>query len=128
MAEQELLNTDAHVLSNHAAAQNEPYMNAVIMTHISLKEGIKKWGKKGRCAVNQEMKKIHTRDTFIPLNRKDLTEEQRNTILDPQHFLKEKRYGNLKVRTVSGDKNERYFISKEDTSSPKLATLSVLLT
>ena len=43
-------------------------------------------------------------------------------------FLKEKRDGKIKGRTVAGGNKQRDFISKEDASSPTVATESVLLT
>ena len=52
MAEQEALHPDVHVFFNHGAVQNEPDMNAVIMTQLSLKAGLNKWGKKGRGTVH----------------------------------------------------------------------------
>ena len=68
------------------------------------------------------------RDTLIPINGKDLTEEQRNTILEYHLFLKDKRNGTIKGREVSGGNKHRDLISKEDNISPKVATKSVLLT
>ena len=43
-------------------------------------------------------------------------------------FLKEKRDGKIKGRTVAGGNKQRDCISKEDASSPTVATESVLLT
>ena len=42
-------------------------------------------------------------------------------------FLKEKRSGEIKGRTVAGRNKQRAFISKEDAISPTVATESVLL-
>jgi hypothetical protein len=42
-------------------------------------------------------------------------------------FLKEKRDGSLKGRTVAGGNKQRDYISKEDASSPTVATEAVLL-
>ena len=61
------------MLFNHGAVHNEPDVTAFIMTQLSLKTGLKKWGKKARGAVHSDMKQIHTRDTFIPIHTKDLT-------------------------------------------------------
>jgi hypothetical protein len=43
-------------------------------------------------------------------------------------FLKQKRDGKIKGRTVAGGNNQRDYIAKEDASSPTVATESVLLT
>jgi hypothetical protein len=42
-------------------------------------------------------------------------------------FLKEKRDGKVKGRTVAGGNNQRGYISKEDASSPTVAMEPVLL-
>ena len=42
-------------------------------------------------------------------------------------FLKKKRGGKSKEITVSGGSKHKYYISKEDYSSPTLATESLLL-
>ena len=70
------------MLFNCGEVQNETDVNAFIMTQLSHKAGLKKWGEKGRGAVYSEMKQLHMRYTFIPLDRNDLTEEQRKTILE----------------------------------------------
>jgi hypothetical protein len=43
-------------------------------------------------------------------------------------FLKEKRTGEIKGRTVAGGNKQRAFVSKEEATSPTVATESVLLT
>ena len=80
----------------------EPDVMAAIMTQLSLKVGLKTWGKKGRKAAYSEMKQLHFRDTFIPVHWKDLTREQRLTVLESHMFLKLKRSGDIKGRTVAG--------------------------
>ena len=70
MAEQEVLYPDAHVFFNRGSVQNEPDVTKVIITQISLKEGIKKLGEKVRGAVHSEIRNLHMRDTFIFLHRK----------------------------------------------------------
>jgi hypothetical protein len=42
-------------------------------------------------------------------------------------FLKQKRDGNIKGRTVAGGNNQRDYVSKEDAISPTVAMESVLL-
>jgi hypothetical protein len=58
----------------------------------------------------------------------DLTHAQRKSIMESHMFLKEKRTGEIKGRTVAGGNKQRDFISKEEASSPTVATESVLLT
>ena len=47
------------------------------------------------------------RETFILINRNELTEKQRNTILESYLFLKEKRDGTLKGRMLAGGNKQR---------------------
>mgnify|MGYP005605529959 FL=1 len=98
------------------------------MTQLSLKSGLKEWGDKAYKAVHSEMKQLHFRNTFKPMQWKKLTEAQRQTVLESHMFLKEKRDGKIKGRTVAGGNKQRDYISKEDASSPTVATESVLLT
>jgi hypothetical protein len=48
-------------------------------------------------------------------------------VLESHIFLKQKRYGKIKGRTVDGGNKQRDYISKENASSPTVATESVLL-
>ena len=68
------------------------------------------------------MKQLHVRDTW-----KKLTEEQRNTILESQLFLKENIYVTLKGRTVAGGNKQRCFISREDARSPTVTPKPFIL-
>ena len=68
------------------------------------------------------------RYTFLPLHWKNISHEQRKQKLQYHLLLKDKRDGTIKGRTVSGGNKQRYFIPKEDSSSPTVATESVLLT
>jgi hypothetical protein len=60
---------------------------------------------------------------------KDLTHDaQRKSILESHMSLKQKRIGAIKGQMVAGGNKQRNFISKEEASSPTVATASVLLT
>ena len=48
----------------------------------------------------------------------DLTDTQRHTVLESNFFLKEKRDGTIKERTVADGNKQRRYISKEDASLP----------
>jgi len=74
------------------------------------------------------MKQLHMRGTFKPMHWSELSHDQRRTVLESHMFLKEKRDGKVKGRTVAGGNKQRDYISKEDASSPTVATESVLLT
>jgi len=112
--------------------QAEPDVVAEIMTQLSLKRGLKEWGDKpgddGYDAAYGEMKQLHLRNTFTPKHWSKLNESQRQAILESHMFLKKKRSGKIKGRAVAGGNKQRDYISKEDASSPTVATESVLLT
>ena len=107
--------------------QEQPDVVAVIMKKLSLKMGLKTWKDKGRSAAKAEMKQLHMRDTFIPKHYKYLDTVQRKSILEYHMFLKEKKNGDIKGRTVAGGNKQRDFISKEDSSLTTVFTEAVLL-
>jgi hypothetical protein len=71
---------------------------------------------------------MHMRETFQPIKWDDILTEQKKKVLESHLFLKLKRDGTIKARTVAGGNRQRGFISKEDATSPTAATESVLLT
>jgi hypothetical protein len=107
--------------------QAEPDAMAAVMTQLSLKSGLREWGDKAYTVAESEMKQLHFRNTFKPMHWSKLTAIQHQTVLESHMFLKEKRDGKIKGRTVIGGNKQREYISKEDASSPTVATESVLL-
>ena len=128
LAQQGVLHPDAHMFVQEDFYQAEPDVVAMIMTQLSLKVGLKEWGEAGRAAAHSEMKQLHLRNTFKPFHWRELNQAQRRTVLESHMFLKLKRDGKIKGRTVAGGNKQRDYISKEDASSPTVATESVLLT
>ena len=124
---QGVLNPDAHMFVQDDFYQAEPDIVSAIMTQLSLKVGLKEWGDKAVTAAKSEMKQLHFRNTFKPKHWRELTHTQRQMVLESHMFLKEKRDGKIKGRTVAGGNKQRDYISKEDASSPTVATESVLL-
>jgi hypothetical protein len=47
------------------------------MLQYGLKAGIRQFGERGVEAAFKEMKQLHMRDTFLPLNVTDLSKEER---------------------------------------------------
>ena len=121
------LHPDSHMAFVQEAIADTPDVVAAIMTQLSLKAGMKTWGNKAEKAVHSEMKQLHLRDTFKPMHWKELDETQRKTVLESHMFLKQKRDGTIKGRTVAGGNKQRDYISKEESSSPTVATEAVLL-
>ncbi len=100
----------------------------MVMTQLSLKAALKQWGKDAKAAVEAEAKQLHWRNSFRPVNWKDVNEERRKQILKLHVFVKKKRTGQIKACKVAEGNKQRDFISKENASSPTVATESVLLT
>ena len=121
------LHPDAHMLFNTMIEQ-KPNVVEAVMTQLSLKRGLREWKDKAWDAAYSEMKQLHLRDTFRPKHYKNLTDTEKTSILESHLFLKQKRNGDIKGRTVAGGNKQREFIPKEDASSPTVATESVLLT
>jgi hypothetical protein len=124
---QGVLYLDAHMYVQDNFYQAEPDVVAAIMTHLSLKAGLKEWGKKGFNAAHYEIKQLHLRKTFKPKHLRELSKAQRQTVLESHMFLKLKRDAKIKGRTVPGGNKQNNYISKEDASLPTVATESVLL-
>jgi hypothetical protein len=99
-----------------------------IMTHYSMKAGMKKFKKCGKEAVSKELSQLHYRDTIEPLHPKDLNKQERNEVLEYHLFLKEKRDETIKGIIVVGGNKQRGTIEKLDASSPTATLESVLLT
>ena len=108
--------------------QHEPDVVAAIMTKLSLKAGLKEWGDEAHTTAEYDMKQLHLRNSFKPKHRYELYNNQHKTVLESHKFLKEERDGKIKDQTMADGNKQRDYISKEDASSPTVATESVLLT
>jgi hypothetical protein len=122
-----VLHPDTHMFVQEDFYQSDPDVVVHIMTQLSLKSGLKQWGNKAYAAVTLEMKQLHFNNMFKPKHWSELSKTQRQTVLESHMFLKEKRDGSLKRRTVAGGNKQRDYISKEDASLPTVTTEAVLL-
>jgi chlorite dismutase len=84
-----------------------PNKLADIIKQLSLKDGLKKWGAKAFTAAHSKMKQLHLQSFFKPKHWRELTASQRQIVLESHIFLKEKRYGKVKVITVAGGNNKQ---------------------
>jgi hypothetical protein len=124
---QGVLNPDARMFVQEDFYQDEPDVVAAIMTQLSLKAGLKEWGDEAFTADQSEMKQLHFRNMFKPKHWLELSQVQQQTVLESRMFLKKKWDGKIKGRTVAGGNKQRDCISKENASSPTVATESVLM-
>jgi hypothetical protein len=124
---QGVINPYAHMFVQEDFYQAEPDVVPDVMTQISLKAGFNQWGTKAFTADHSDMKQLDLRKTFKPKHWRELTASQRQIVLASHTFLKDKRDGKVKVRTVAGGNNQQDYISKECSSSRTFTTESVLL-
>jgi hypothetical protein len=123
---QGVLNPDVNMCVQEDFYQAEPDIVAAIMTQLSLKAGLKEWGDQAFTATRSGMKQLHLRNTFKPKHWRELSQVQRQTVLESHMFIKQKHDGKIKGRTVAGGNKQRDYISKEDAISPTVATEAVL--
>jgi hypothetical protein len=103
-------------------------LQSIILTQYNLKQGIKKFGDDGKAAVLVELQQLYDRDVMSPIGKYDLTPAERKGALRYLMFLKEKRCGTIKGRGCADGRPQREYMSKEETSSPTVATEALLLT
>jgi hypothetical protein len=104
---QGVLNPDAHMFVQEDFDQAEPDGVAAIMTQLSLKTGLKEWADQAFKAARSEMKQLHLRKKFKPKHWRELSQVQRQTLLESHMFLKQKPDGNINGRTVTGENRQR---------------------
>jgi hypothetical protein len=92
-----LLHPDSHMFVQTDFYQYEPNIVAYIMTQLSLKAGLHEWGDCVYDAAFAEMKQLHMRHTFEPKHCHELTQHQKDMILESHQFIKEKRDKLLKA-------------------------------
>jgi hypothetical protein len=95
---------------------------------MSLKKGLKYFGKSGADAVVAEMRQLDYRNVIKPVNGKELTREQKRRALNYLMYLKQKRCGRIKARGCADGRKQRLYKTKEETSSPTVTTEAVFLT
>ena len=105
-----------------------PENHVSLVETYNLKQGMKKFGTKGYDAAHKEMKQLHDRICFRPINPNNMTMQERKKALESLLFLTEKRDGRIKARTVANGSVQCKWMEKEDTASPTTALESVLLT
>jgi hypothetical protein len=100
----------------------------IILTQCNLKQGIKKFGDDGKAAVLVELQQPCDRDVMQPVNKHNLTPAERKGALRCLMFLKEKRCGTIKGRGCADGRSQRAHMTKEEKSSPTVATEALILT
>ena len=94
---------------------------------MSLRQGLKEFGKDAEDAVVAEFKQLHDRNVASPRMSHMLSREEKRRALQYLMFLKRKRCGRVKARGCADGRPQRLYKSKEDTSSPTVRLESILL-
>jgi hypothetical protein len=103
-------------------------LQSIVMTQCNLKQGIKEFGDQGKAAVLVELQQLYDGDVMRPVNKYDLTPtEQKGVLRYLSMILKEKRCGTIKGRGCADGQPQRYYMSKQETSSPTVATEALIL-
>jgi hypothetical protein len=107
---------------------NKKHKHHAFVETFSLKRGLKTFGEKGRAAAFDEMKQLHDREVFYPVDISKLTQHERRRAMESLIFLVEKRDGRIKARACANGSVQRSYVPKEDATSPTAMTESILLT
>jgi Reverse transcriptase (RNA-dependent DNA polymerase) len=93
-----------------------------------LKKGLRKFGKDGYTAALQEMRQLHERTVFKPINIHELTHQEKKRAIDSLIFLVQKDDGRIKARTCANGSVQRDYIDKDEASSPTALTEAIMMT
>jgi hypothetical protein len=102
-------------------------LQSIIFTQYNLKQGIRKFGDNGKAAVLVGLQQLYDRSVMDPINKYNLTAEERKGALRYLMFLKEKRCGTIKGCGCADGRKQRDYMTKQETSSPTVATDALLL-
>ena len=100
---------------------------------ISVKAGIKRFGKRAIEAIHKELSSIHGKDVFEPVKLDGLSMTQKKRIIRAFIFLKEKflpdgKFDKLKARLVAGGHlQDKSLYADEEINSPTAALQSVFM-
>jgi hypothetical protein len=115
--------------SDTTMAQFDQPMGMLFMTEqMSLKRGLKLFGKAGADKVVEELKQIEISKVFKPKKASDLTHAQKRAALEHLMYLKQKRCGRIKARGCADGRKQRLYKTKQETSSPTVTTEALFIT
>jgi hypothetical protein len=100
----------------------------MVMAQVSMKAALKKWGKAAEQTMTIKMKQLHWRNLYKPMHWHELTQAQKEHILESHIFVEEKQDGKIKARNVVGGNKQQDYIRKEDISCPTVSAEAVMLT
>jgi hypothetical protein len=100
---------------------------AHIMTQMTAKAGLKKYGKEAEIALMKEFTQLEDLNVYESIDATSLTNEQKKGALRAINLIKEKRDGRIKGRTVADGRPQRTLYDKSQTASPTVSTDALML-
>ena len=94
---------------------------------MSLKKGLKAFGKSGADAVVEELRQLDYMQVIKPKYRTDLSADDRHKALNYLMYLKQKRCGRIKARGCADRRKQRVYKGKDETSSLTVSTEALFL-
>ncbi|KAL7461201.1 hypothetical protein ACHAXS_001624, partial [Conticribra weissflogii] len=106
----------------------EEHVMGVIMTQYGFKTGLKRFQTRGEDAVTTELGKLHMMDTFVPVHKGKMLEEELKRAVGSLMFLKEKRDQTVRGRMVADGRKQRESAVKGEAASPTVCVESIFIT
>ena len=100
----------------------------VALVQYSLGAGMKKFQERGVSGVSKELTQMHNMNVFRPVEKNTLMKEERAKAVASLMFLKEKRDKSVKARMCADGRKQREDWTKQEATSPTVATKSVFIT
>ena len=100
----------------------------VTTQQMSMKKGLKMFGKDGEVAVKSKMQQLHDRNVMLPIKHKELTYNQKKEALGYLMILKCKRHRKIKIRCCDYSCKQQVYILKEETTLSTISTKEAFLT
>jgi hypothetical protein len=69
------------IARSHEFCGGHVILQSIVMTQYKLRQGIKKFGRKGKAAVMEELQQLYDRDIMQPISKSDLSPEERKGAL-----------------------------------------------
>lgn len=106
----------------------EEWVLGVALAQYSITAGLKKFKEKGEKGVTKELTQMHNMNVFTPVRKESLSVEERTKALASLMFLKEKRDKTVKARMCADGHKQRGDWTKQESTSPTVATELVFIT
>jgi hypothetical protein len=111
-----------------AVEDREEFALGVIFQQYLIGAGLKKFGEQGEQGITKKLTQLHNMEVFCPIHKEALTNEERAKAMSSLMFLKEKHNKSIKGRFCADGRKQHRDWTKQDSTSPMVATESVFLT